>query len=367
MDLSKAFDTINHELLIAKLYAYGFSKDSLKIIFSYLSNRWQRVKINMSFSSWKELIQGVPQGSVLGPLLFNIYLNDLFFIINTYVCNFADDTTPFVCDFELKNVLDKLEINADLAVSWFETNYMKLNPDKCHLLVSGHKYEENFIKINTSTIWESKEVKLLGVKIDNGLKFDNHISDLCMKANRKLSALMRISNFLSKDKRRVIFKAFIESQFKYNPLVWMFHSRQSNSKINRVHERALRTVYNDFESSFEELLEKDGSFCIHHQNIQSLLIEIYKWFNGLQNDVNDIFSISNRSPLQLQIPSINKVWTGENSIRYFGSVIWNSLPIEVRKVNSISLFKSSVKKIKPNCHCRLCKDFIAGVGFVNIV
>ena len=86
----------------------------------------------MSFSSWKELIQGVPQGSVLGPLLFNIYLNDLFFILTTYVCNFADDTTPFVCDFELKNVLDKLECNADLAVSWFETNYMKLNPDKCH-------------------------------------------------------------------------------------------------------------------------------------------------------------------------------------------------------------------------------------------
>ena len=79
MDLSKAFDTANHELLIAKLYAYEFSKDALKLIFSYMSDRWQRYKVNKSFSSWSALLQGVPQGSVLGPILFNIYLNNLFY------------------------------------------------------------------------------------------------------------------------------------------------------------------------------------------------------------------------------------------------------------------------------------------------
>ena len=198
MDLSKAFDTINHELLIAKLHAYGFSKNSLLLLFSYLSDRWQRTKVNLNFSNWIELLQGVPQGSVLGPLLFNIYLNDLFYILkDANICNFADDTTPFVCDLSLKTVMETLESHSEIAITWFECNYMKLNTDKCHLLVSGHKFEEMWMKVGTDYIWENKEVNLLGVTIDNDLKFEKHISNLCLKAGRKLSALSRMSRFLS--------------------------------------------------------------------------------------------------------------------------------------------------------------------------
>ena len=126
MDLSKAFDTLNHELLISKLSAYGFNNESLKLIRSYLTNRWQRTKINKSFSRWTELLQGVPQGSVLGPLLFNIYLNDLFFLVDyTEVYNFADDITLFASDKDLGSLENRLEHDSFLIIEWFQNNYMK--------------------------------------------------------------------------------------------------------------------------------------------------------------------------------------------------------------------------------------------------
>ena len=140
MDLSKAFDTPNHGLFIAKLQAYEFTRSSLKLLKSYLNNRWQRTKIGNTYSSWVELIKGVPQGSILGPLLFNIYLNDLFFInIKSDLCNFA--------------LVEKLESSAELSIRWFKDNYMKLNEAKCKLIISGNKHEVVIANVGNGKIY----------------------------------------------------------------------------------------------------------------------------------------------------------------------------------------------------------------------
>ena len=162
----------------------------------------------------------------------------MFFVLKKIdVCNFADNTTPFVCDMDLNIVMGKLEENSASALTWFECNHMKLNSDKCHLLVSGNYDEEILMKIGGDIIWENSSVKLLGMNIDRGLKMDKHINDICAKANCKLSVLSSMCSFLSQNKKRIIFKSFVESQFKYSPFIWMFSSRKNNSKINRLHER----------------------------------------------------------------------------------------------------------------------------------
>ena len=161
-----------------------------------------------------------------------------------------------------------LEHDSALAVCWFESNYMKLNTDKCHLIISGNKHESLWADIGNDRIWESNYVKLFGRNIDRSLKFDFHILKLCSKADRKLTILSRMFKFLTFEKRRVHIKAYFESQFKYCPLVWMFHGRQVNNKINCLHGRTLRMIYEDSTSLFDILLEKDMSFLVYDRNIQ---------------------------------------------------------------------------------------------------
>ena len=176
------------------------------------------------------------------------------------VCNFANDTTPFVCNLNLGVVLTLLEECSELVIAWFQNNYMKLNTDKCHLLVAGHKFEHTWVRVGPDKIWEDHSVKLLGVSIDNELNFDKHVLSIIKKLNSKLSALSRLTKFMTLQKKKTLYKAFVKSQFKKYPLTWIFHCRKSNYKINRLQERALRLIYNDHISSFVELLSKDDTF-----------------------------------------------------------------------------------------------------------
>ena len=180
-DLSKAFDCLDHELLIAKLNAYGFSLTALKVVHNYLSNKQQRTKINLLHSSLLEAKSGLPQGSTLGPLLFNIFLTDLFFIIkNTDIASYVDKNTPYVSADNIDGIIKSSEEASEILLKWFNDNLMKINAEKCHLLVSTNNTVK--IKIGNFDITNSKNENLLGVKFDHKLSSDDHFSELCKKA-----------------------------------------------------------------------------------------------------------------------------------------------------------------------------------------
>ena len=250
---------------------------------------------------------------------------------------------------------------------------MKLNEDKCHFIINTNSNEHLWLKIGETRVWESLEEKLLGGIIDKNLNFTAHVSNLCRKVGQKVSALARVSKLLPFHKNRLLFKTFIESQLSYCPLIWMFCSRKLNRRINHIHERALRLVYNDYTTEFNELLRKDNSVSIHHRNIQYLAIEMFKVANNIsppfmKEIFGDLLVKSTRSGTTFPRHKVSKVYKGENSLRCLGPVIWNTLlPIKIKSCNSLDEFKQLIKSWVPyDCPCRLCKDFVPSLGFTSI-
>ena len=368
-DLSKAFDCISHELLIAKLAAYGFEKSALALVYDYLKGRQQRTKVNGSYSSWREILSGVPQGSILGPLLFNIFINDIFFFLNKCnITNFADDNTPYGIEKEIMQLLKDLEAETYTVLNWFRFNEMKPNQKKCHLIVAevDHKQYDpkSFIFLEDAFLESEEVVRLLGVQVDNRITLEEHVKLILAEAHKKLTALTRISKFMTKQKLRTLVSAFIESQFNYCPLVWMFQKKTINNKINKLHARALRLIYRDKYYTFEQLLDKDQSFSIHERNLQKLAIEMYKVKHSLcPKPFQDLFTLRERGQGDFVVPKINTVNRGEETVRYRGPKTWELVPVDIRNSESLSIFQNKIKKWKPKgCTCRLCLTTIKGAG-----
>ena len=190
----------------------------------------------------------------MGRILFNIFLSDLFLIVDDVdIANYADDNTIYKEHEKIDDLITSLQDAAAKLFKWFSDNQMKENTDKCYLLLSKDGSSE--IHIGDSIIESSTCKKILGIKIDSKLRFDDHLRDLCNKATRKLGTLARATPYTNLQKRNVLRNAFFHTQFNYCALVLMLHSRQNNNKIKCLHERYLRLIHNDKLPSHGELLE----------------------------------------------------------------------------------------------------------------
>ena len=210
--------------------------------------------------------------------------------------------------------ITQLQSTASKLFSWFSNIYMKINPDKCHILSSTKNSID--VHLEGACITSSSCKKLLGIKnllqdfkivsdhfgtlCIKGLKFDKHISDLYNKVRKKINAFSRVTGYIPLEKHRIVMKTFMDSQFSYCPLIWMLHSRRLNNKINRLHERVLRIIYSDYKSSFNTLLVKGGSFSIHHRNVQILATELYKFLHGLSPAIMGNIKTQQTSYIQLK-------------------------------------------------------------------
>ena len=224
---------------------------------------------------------------------------------------------------------------------------MNANYNKCHLLVTG----KNNVTMNASgfKIKNSECEKLLGIKVDCGLKFENYLSGVIKKASNKINALSRVTPFMNLSKKKMLMNSFFMLQFSYCPLVWMCHSRTINNKINHSHERCLRVIYNDKILSFKELLERDRSVPIHSRNLQIRATGMFKVYNNVAPPIfTEIFDKRNpnyqlRHTSHFSIPPARSVYNRTENLWFLGPKIWDIVPTELKKVKSVNAFKYGIK------------------------
>ena len=363
-DLSKAFDCLSYKLMIAKLYAYGFNSDACMLVASYFTDRKQRVKLGDVRSEWQQLMKGSPQGSLFGPFSYNLFSNDLLYLIDDLcdIYNYADDNTICVHGKVIDDVISQVENVSNILLDWFDANYLQANPDKFQfILLHKHKLEYN-VNIRNVILPSEDSVKLLGVHIDYRLDFNKHISETCSKAGRQLSALGRLSNVLNVNEKLLLFECFILSHFNFCPAVWHCCSISDMKKIEKIQKRALSHVFNDYVSSYVDLRQKANRPLLYVQRMKLIMIEVLKIVNKIgPKYLHDMFVLKNnshnlRNSLTLIQPKFKTVTYGKCSLKYEGSVIWNKLSNEMKQSININVFKRFMRLWQgPNCVCFNCK------------
>ena len=240
---------------------------------------------------------------------------------------------------------------------------MRANPDKFQLIVLNRNQNKIKIHLNIgNTSIENKEnVKLLGITIDSQLLFKKHTNTICDKVEKRLLALIRIRKYLSQEQAKVLANSYNLSAFKYCNLIWMFCAKKENNRINKLHKRALRCVYDSPKENFEELLDKYQINDIHTQNLQSLMLFIYKVVTkDCPEIVVDMFrprevGYNLRAKYLLDLPKCKSNNYGVNTMFFKGIILWNNLPNKFKELKNSTIFKKQIRKWKPKtCTCKIC-------------
>ena len=247
-DMSKAFDSLHPPLMLCKLKAYGFQDRALDLLRSYLCSRLGRVRIGSVTRSWRNVERGCPQGSVLGPLLWNTFQNDLSYNLDSGLSLYADDHQIYVKGKDMCTIVAKLQESATLATDWYDSNRLHGNHKKYRTMNIRNKrvkYDDKAsITVNGKDIMESENLELLGVPIDCGLNFYNfHISNVCKKSSQRKGVIMRLRNLIPTEAKLHLFKSAILPHLTYCHLVWHFCRASDTHRLDREYRSVDCALY----------------------------------------------------------------------------------------------------------------------------
>ena len=355
LDFKKAFDLVNHEILLQKLDVYIKNPSVVNFFRSYLTDRRQYVYLNGKFSSVGMVQHGVPQGSILGPILFCLFINDLPMHISTSDAScdlFADDsslhsshTDPSVIESSLQKCLNDTS-------DWCTKNHMALNPDKTKSMIisTRQKHQLHFItltlKINNASIEQVDEHRVLGVIIDNQFKWQSHISYVCKQVARNLFLLKRLSHYVDTPTRKLFYEAHCLSHINYASTIWSGASDVHIQRLTSLHRRAIKLIQPDDNLTTNQKFYDQKLLPLHKHLLYNKFVFMFKVHT---NTAPQYLSTFTQTPTQRYnsskyiLPHV-RIDLYRLSFAYFGPVVWNSLPMSIKACKLLSSFKSRVKQ-----------------------
>lgn len=356
LDLKRAFETIDLNILMQKLASIGVRGNSIKWFDTYLQNRRQIVKIGEHKSVELNNTIGVPQGSILGPLLFILYISDLpLWLKYCIIKMFADDTLLYVIANSIEDATQKLNEDLELLFNKLCQYKLKLNVDKTKaMIITNKKYNVNNVNIviNGTNLKIEKQIKYLGVIIDDKLNFEPNINQICKKLGQKLNVFSRLRNDLNTDQKLNLYKSIVMPHFNYCASILFLSKNSDINRLQKIQNKFMRQILRVNRHSNKEFLLNTLKLMSVNQIIHYFtVIFIFKIVNGLTpNYLTDRIKFnyeSNHMTLrnsnQIRVSNATK-YCSQNSLFYKGVQLYNSLPNDIKNVDSLNKFKSKIYK-----------------------